>query len=425
MAPFSVIYTYNRLNRLATASNLTSSPQGGGQYDVENRLVASAGDNYAYGAGNLRVWKSKPDGTEELHIYGALSERLGTYPIWPIPLPNGQPSGKFYVAAGTTVQYFAGRIVGLRDRLESNGTYYPYGEDYGTPVVNSENFATYYRDGTTGLDYAKNRYYSSILGRFLTPDPYRASGGAADPGSWNRYAYVGGDPVNYIDPGGTCKMTASEPTENDLCPPLVGFGGPVSVYSYQAGTVKEWDDINPQGPAPQRFIHVTNANKTGMQEKRIRDVLDWINPNIDPDCADWLSGYSGAITALEGGDGSNPDTVLIGHGTFDTRSVSAFTGNNPSRTDLPPGYAMTVNDVGGFFVGSYPNSSGQQVTISPGGYTGGTSQAQVFVLLHELAHFLGAADFQGDFNSRRAGSQNDRLVKDNCKKTLNAAKSIP
>src|SRR5690348_3500357 len=29
----------------------------------------------------------------------------------------------------------------MRDRLESNGTYYPYGEDYGPPVVNSENFA--------------------------------------------------------------------------------------------------------------------------------------------------------------------------------------------------------------------------------------------------------------------------------------------
>jgi len=33
----------------------------------------------------------------------------------------------------------------------------------------------------------------------MTPDPYKASGGPADPGNWNRYAYVGGDPINYLD----------------------------------------------------------------------------------------------------------------------------------------------------------------------------------------------------------------------------------
>jgi RHS repeat-associated protein len=69
-----------------------------------------------------------------------------------------------------------------------------------------EKFATYYRDGTTGLDYAKNRYYSSILGRFMTADPYMATASGAnnpaDPGSWNRYAYAGNDPVNFSDPSG-------------------------------------------------------------------------------------------------------------------------------------------------------------------------------------------------------------------------------
>jgi hypothetical protein len=29
------------------------------------------------------------------------------------------------------------------------------------------------RDGFTGLDYADQRYYSSVLGRFGTPDPYQ------------------------------------------------------------------------------------------------------------------------------------------------------------------------------------------------------------------------------------------------------------
>jgi uncharacterized protein RhaS with RHS repeats len=49
---------------------------------------------------------------------------------------------------------------------------------------------------------AVNRYYSSTLARFTTPDPYRASGGPADPQSWNRYTYVQNDPVNFSDPSG-------------------------------------------------------------------------------------------------------------------------------------------------------------------------------------------------------------------------------
>jgi RHS repeat-associated protein len=56
------------------------------------------------------------------------------------------------------------------------------------------------------------RFYASTYGRFLTPDPYQASAKGAnnpsDPGSWNRYAYVNGDPVNLIDPSG---MVASLP----------------------------------------------------------------------------------------------------------------------------------------------------------------------------------------------------------------------
>jgi hypothetical protein len=47
-----------------------------------------------------------------------------------------------------------------------------------------------------------NRYYGWQHGRFLTPDPYQASAGLTDPGSWNRYVYVLGDPVNWMDPTG-------------------------------------------------------------------------------------------------------------------------------------------------------------------------------------------------------------------------------
>ena len=54
----------------------------------------------------------------------------------------------------------------------------------------------------TGLDYADQRYHQVGMGRFMTADPYMASGGPNDPGSWNRYAYAEGDPANNSDPHG-------------------------------------------------------------------------------------------------------------------------------------------------------------------------------------------------------------------------------
>ena len=62
----------------------------------------------------------------------------------------------------------------------------------------------YRYDGTVsgrlvGLDYAKNRYYSNTLGRFLSADPYRPSADPTDPITWNRYLYVRDDPANRWD----------------------------------------------------------------------------------------------------------------------------------------------------------------------------------------------------------------------------------
>jgi len=64
-----------------------------------------------------------------------------------------------------------------------------------------EAFATYYEDWY-GQNYADQRYYNSIGGRFLTPD--RKGGTLNSPQSLNRYAYVVDDPANLNDPLGLC-----------------------------------------------------------------------------------------------------------------------------------------------------------------------------------------------------------------------------
>jgi RHS repeat-associated protein len=56
-----------------------------------------------------------------------------------------------------------------------------------------------------GVDHTLWRKYESRGGRWTTPDPYGGSMSVGDPQSFNRYAYVGNDPVNLIDPSGLDK----------------------------------------------------------------------------------------------------------------------------------------------------------------------------------------------------------------------------
>ena len=77
--------------------------------------------------------------------------------------------------------------------------YYPYGEEKTVTADEQLKFATYRRDSESRLDYAGNRYYSAPMGRFLSADPYGGSMDPSNPQSFNRYAYVMGDPVNRND----------------------------------------------------------------------------------------------------------------------------------------------------------------------------------------------------------------------------------
>ena len=62
-------------------------------------------------------------------------------------------------------------------------------------------YTTYERDAH-GRDDALMRQYSGWYARFSQPDPYDGAYDLTDPQTFNRYAYVGNDPINFTDPTG-------------------------------------------------------------------------------------------------------------------------------------------------------------------------------------------------------------------------------
>jgi len=188
-------------------------------YDISNRIANVSGgpsnEWYGYGGDNKRVWKKRQTGgstyEENVYFYGAGGQRFGTYTLT-------DTSGTLALAVKETNVYFAGKVIKqgstwvAMDRLGSvryrsgspgaSSDYWPYGEEKpSTTTQDRDKFATYMRDHTN-LDYADQRYFTSAMGRFLTPDPYHASAAGNHPETWNRYAYVASDPINNIDPSG-------------------------------------------------------------------------------------------------------------------------------------------------------------------------------------------------------------------------------
>jgi RHS repeat-associated protein len=215
--------------------NMTSGAGATFTYDEANRMstvseTSGGEDYYGYDAANKRIYMRDSTTTaESFTFYGAKGEKLGKYGI-----SQSNNGYRLALTPATTSIWFAGRLImdlggsAVQDRLGSNGfgAYLPYGETVSASTGNDHvMFATYTRDSYSGLDYADQRFYASTYGRFNTPDPTRGRArGVSDPnlpGSWNKYAYVLGDPVNHDDPTGR-ELPICDDYEIGCCDPEFG-----------------------------------------------------------------------------------------------------------------------------------------------------------------------------------------------------------
>ena len=356
-------------------------------------------------------------------LHGADGKKLATY-TYTIITYNGNP--EIQLVQQSQNVYFLGKLISAEgnavttDRLGSVRTggpgglgyqaQYPYGVEYTATANDREKYATYTRDGVTGLDYAVNRYYSSQWGRFMSPDSYSGSVSLGNPQSWNRYAYVGGDPVNGNDPFGLFlsgpgapddtpgQVWAYDPTDDNWMALALMFGGcrphPLPL-----------DPLDASGGGVPRLLTVRNVQKSGKEYNTVAKTLQNILDSIDPDCLAYLQSGGNNLSDYVAGLLSNS---LLAVADF-AANLAAFTGT--FGTDLAPGTAaIVVNNNGAFFNGDY--------TVDQGAIQGGTAKADVFIMLHELGHALGANEFQNDYNNIQAGHANDQLIQQHCQRTL-------
>jgi RHS repeat-associated protein len=424
-APSSNLAFDPATNRIVGGS-YDANGNSGGSFDFDNRLVGTGWESYGYAPDNKRIYRGdEMNGAEEWSFYGVEGRKLGTFTVeW-----GATPEQQAWATRVTGNLYFAGRALMaqgaavLADRLGSvvqhyseRLRYFPWGEERNTTTQRRDKFATYYRDGT-GLDYAQNRYYDSTLGRFRTPDPYISSGGLANPQSWNRYAYVEGDPVNFRDPAGLGRCIADWSMEWAGCyeleseytragPGYGGGGGAPPVSEQPRGGGGSGGGAGEPSPVVgssglKYYGLYSGGTKYDVVKARIEEMNERLDE--DPDCLKWLqSGTKGGYAE------ASMRAVLA--------EMSRVAGRIERDGNNAPGIAATALDVPGLAI----IVNGQGAFFSSG--SGPTTGDQILILLHELAHVTGAPGFIQNDGDDRAGStareDNAALLREKCGKTI-------
>ncbi|MFN7940737.1 MAG: RHS repeat-associated core domain-containing protein [Thermoanaerobaculia bacterium] len=227
-------------------------------YDGRGNQTGYNGALYLYDELNRML--EMRNGTQDwFFLYDGADERLASYCVnagcgvgtirWTVRGLDQQILREYIEGGGNTLSvlndyvYANGQLLasetpaGVRDfhpdhlgtpRLVSDGggnglvahTYFPYGQEATSPTGDAQRlkFTAQERDlfATTGanpaaddLDYFHARVRSPLVGRFLSVDPVQnVKRTMKRPQGWNRYSFVVGNPMKYVDPTGTIFVLA-------------------------------------------------------------------------------------------------------------------------------------------------------------------------------------------------------------------------
>lgn len=229
--------TFDGDNRIETAGTATFTHDANGNrtaqtgsnaatftYDYANRLTSvSWGFDYGYdGLGNrltqtqgtvetlfvLDVSSGLPNMIEATDAAGnAISYYVYGLGLVSKILPDGATYTYHFDSRGSTIA-----MTDASGRIVNEYAYTPFGELSGASGSVSNPFCYVGKYGIMeegdGVLYMRARYYDSVTGRFLSKDP--TEGDFSSPQTLDRYVYVLGNPVRFIDAEGLCAYDAEQ-----------------------------------------------------------------------------------------------------------------------------------------------------------------------------------------------------------------------
>lgn len=225
-------WTYDSNNRLISYGNYAYSYDANGNMTGKTDIITSETSQYTYDYNNRLTRIDYPDGTYSAYGYDSFGNRIkkdlnGTV-LWfvydlvkmlPDMIAEYDVSGALVASythgpgiddvvsmrrSGNSYFYFKDdldSITSIIDNSESLVNNYEYGV-FGNVITKIESVVNQYgytgriMDSESGLMYYRTRYYSPIIGRFITADPIGFMGGI------NSYSYVVNNPTNLTDPLG-------------------------------------------------------------------------------------------------------------------------------------------------------------------------------------------------------------------------------
>jgi RHS repeat-associated protein len=323
-----------------------------------------------------------------------------------------------------TKMYLAGHVVGQwSDRLGSTrytpsgstyAHYYPYGEEITSTNNDTYKYARLYRDSDSGLDYARNRFYSSAIGRFLTPDKKRRSAHLRRPQTMNRYSYVLNSPVNFKDPRGTeaecdpgddgCDVACDDDDDPDTCQDNSGGNGGGGDDSGDDG---DDDEAEQQPISPQQM---QQYQQTVLNAQQQAYLLLFSNPACSAGLFSGPSDATGWADLLLNTNIGLADLGGIQYGNGTATITQA--GTNPANGDIAINDNQQINNsstsTAGFFTSDFGVSGGSTVNGTYFSVSG--VNAQVLVILHEFEHSVNVLFGSGTAPNSHGGNNSPSAI---------------